>query len=248
MCQQCKSGKVLIDEGILDALILSSDLKPEDLHGLKTKAVKPQLTFKPDKDIGEGTATKEEWKYRQDLLNLLKDIHGDIKDVIESNDEALEKIADVDKLIDTFISDGQDLVNETIPQTWDDGTQQAIDTLNDIDDNKSNETITPDDTKLQLILQQQLFNIEDIGLKIRGRIRQFILIQAISTETTTTNKNKQIKKASPTPNSTWTECMRELHRLQPKLTETELRDQCEWDRSFVDAETNTDKNFNPNLV
>lgn len=241
MCQHCKSGNVLIDEGLLDALIISSDLKPEDLKGLKTKAVKPQLTFKPDEDIGEGTATKEEYAYRQQLLNLLKDLHSDVEDVIKNDDEPLEKIEDVDKLIDSFIDDGQDIVNETIQDTWDEGIEQAIDTLNDIDDDKNNDTINPDTDKLDLILQQQLFNIEDVGLKIRGRIRQFILVQAINQQPTTDTKNKTIKKASPTPNSTWTECMRELHRLQPKLTETELRDQCEWDRSFVDAESNIDK-------
>ncbi len=241
MCQYCKSNKVLVDEGLLDSLIIASNLKPEDLKELKKKAVKQRLTFTPDKDIGEGTATKEEYAYRQELLNLLEDLHGDVEDIIKNDDEPLDKIEDIDKLIDTFIEDGKDIVNETIQNTWDDGVDDATNTLNEIDDDKNTATINPDTSQLDLIIQQQLMNIEDIGLKLRGRLRQFILVQAINTQTITTTKNKAIKKASPTPSSTWTECMRELHKLQPQLSETELRDQCEWDRSFEDAEENMDK-------
>ena len=75
MCKHCQKGMVAIYEPILDALIQSSDLKPEDLKELVTKAVEEdKLTFKPDKNMGEGTPTEDELNYRQTLIDNLKDV------------------------------------------------------------------------------------------------------------------------------------------------------------------------------
>jgi hypothetical protein len=129
MCQHCKSGNVLIDEGLLDALIIGNikegNLKPEDLKGLKTKAVKPQLTFKPDKDIGEGTATKEELEYRKELLSLLEKLYEEINKFIWKKEDPIKKLDKIEKLIDKFVVNGQKLVEKSIPQILDEGIDEG---------------------------------------------------------------------------------------------------------------------------
>lgn len=247
MCEHCKtvaSKTVAIDEGILDVLIEKSGVTPTDLEGLKTKeAPTPKLTFEPNENIGEGGATSEELAYRQELLDLLKELYEDVNEIINQDKGPLDKIRRIDFLIDTFISDGQDIVNEVIPQTWDDGVDEAITTLEEIDDTEDFDTNEADTEKLDLILQQQLMNIEDIGLRLRGRIRQSILVNAIQRPLQEAQQqNKAItKKASKKYPASWTPCMIQIARRESNLTEDELREQCIWESGFIEAEENTDK-------
>jgi hypothetical protein len=246
MCQHRKSGNVMIDEGILDifldTLIKHQLIKPEDLENLKTKAVKDRLSFEADETIGEGSASEEELAYRQQLLDLLKELYDDVIDIINSNKEPLKKIKQIDNLIDIFIDEGQDIVNEVIPKTWDDGIDESIDTLNDIDDSEDYDTDNIDTSKRDLILQQQLMNIEDIGLRLRGRIRQSLLVTAIKThDEESTKKSKTIKQKAKKYPASYTPCMIQIAQEDPNLTEDELREICLWESGFAEAEENTDK-------
>jgi hypothetical protein len=244
MCQHCKSGNVLIDEGLLDALIISNikegNLKPEDLKGLKTKAVKPQLTFKPDKDIGEGTATKEELEYRKELLSLLEKLYEEINKFIWKKEAPIKKLDKIEKLIDKFVVNGQKLVEKSIPQIWDEGIDEGLNELEKIDSESEYKIDKIDDSKQGLIREQQTRNIRKIGNNLLGRLEQLILINTINENKAPSKQKKSIQKAVPTSN--WTECMRQLNKEDSTLTVDELRDYCEsYESAFNEAQNNTDK-------
>lgn len=73
-----------IDEGIFDALLLSSHLTVEDLKGFNFKQATGKPTFKPDKTKGEGKPSKNELDYRSILMTPFKEPTKQIKDEITS--------------------------------------------------------------------------------------------------------------------------------------------------------------------
>lgn len=244
MCISCQNqDKVRINKNILDTLIIAADLTIDDFKtlGLIPLEKKAELDFQPNKNLGEGQATPEELKYREDLLKLTEQLYKDTTKVLNSNSTPDEQIKEINKLIDTFISEGQDLVNTSLPETWDKGVNDGIKELKNIDNKKSYNTKKIQTNKLDLILQQQLFNIEDIGLKLRGRLRQFILINAIQEPNDTSVEKSIILKATPT--SKWTKCMLQMHTRYPHMSEEELRTECEKEiePAFQDVQDNIDK-------
>jgi len=243
MCQHCKDNTVRVDEKILDALIISSNLKPEDLTGLKQKTATPLSApdFKPDTMIGEGEPTKDEIEYREALLDLLRKLYDKINKIIFTDKDPSKKVDNIDKPVQSFIKDGQKLVDKHIPRIWNDGIDEGIRTLEKIDKDNEYDPDKIDTFKLELILLQQKLNIRKIGLNLRGRIEQHILIKAIQQhKKQSTSEQKSIIKANPTSN--WTECMRELHKIEPDLTEDELRDWCgDYVGAWGEAQGNTDK-------
>jgi len=207
------------------------------LEKLKSeKAEPPKLNFKPNENLGEGQAGEEELEYRQSLLDLLANLHNSINKVIFTDKTHLDKIKLIDKLINSFISDGQELADETIPKTWDDGVKEGIKQLKKLNSKNKYNIKSIDTTKKELIHQQQHLNIQKIGINLK----LFILINFINDHKTPTKSKKSVDKATPKP--TWTECMRQLNKEDPSLTEEELIEWCdEWNSGFIDAQNNLDK-------
>lgn len=197
-----------------------------------------QPTFKPDETKGEGQASEGELKYRQDLLNLLEPVYNDNKKTVNSNDTYDKKIEKIENRLDKFVTDGKKLINTTVNSTWNKSVNNGIGILKKIDKNKSYPTKNISTYKRDLILLQQEKNIESIASKIKGNLTNLILIKAIQSDDTSSKKTVQTIKASPIPNSTWTQCMRDLHKEEPDLSEQELRERCSYDSIFNDAQNN----------
>src|SRR5574343_1512076 len=137
------------------------------------------LTFKPDKLMGEGEATPEELAYRQDLLDLLGRLYKVVGKRFKTITNPSDLIRKIDSDVNDFIAEGQQVVLNHIPKTWNNSQEQGMQTLKRLDGKKKfDETKIATDQK-DLIIQQQQMNIEDIGLRLRGRLRQTININAI---------------------------------------------------------------------
>jgi hypothetical protein len=201
------------------------------------------LTFKPDLSMGEGVPTPEEVQYRQDLLKLAKDLYKKIEGTINQNLPVNDKIRKIDAYINDFILEGQKVVLQHIPRTWNNAEKEGMRKLESLAPEKDFQEKKINTSPKDLIIQQQQMNIEDIGLKLRGRIRQYLNIKAIKTEDKTpSHLTNTLTNAVPT--SKWTRCMIDLSQTDPSLTEQELREACEereWESYFGDVENSTDK-------
>lgn len=244
MCELCKSqDTVRINKNILDTLIIAADLTIDDFKtlGLIPLEKKATLDFKPNENLGEGKATPEELKYRQEILDLGDEFLKGTDKVINSKSSPTQQLEEIDKLANTYITDGQKLIKSKLPDEWDNTTDEGIKILKKLDSKKKYNPKKIETIKKDLILQHSLFNIEDIGLKARGRLRQYILLNAIQSPNDTSLEKSIITKATSTSN--WTPCMIQLHRTQPELSEQELRDECnqQWQNAFTDLQDNSDK-------
>lgn len=219
-----------------------NDLSNFYVQTLINSAQKP-LTFEPDLNLGEGGATDEEIIYRQELLDLAQTLYKNIESTININQQVNDKIRKIDSYINDFILEGQKAVLKHIPRTWNDGINEGLTTLEEIAPEKKFTEDKIIDTTKDLIIQQQQMNIEDIGLKLRGRIRQYLNIQAIrKNDKTPSHLTNTLTNATPT--SKWTRCMIDLAQTDPGLTEEELRELCEdreWESYFEDVQDNIDK-------
>jgi hypothetical protein len=206
-------------------------------HGFNvvTKAPGDVPDFKPNKNLGEGEAPENEIKYRQTLLDLLNQLYDDTKDLKSVND-----LDEIDDLINQFITDCNQLIDDSITSQWNNGVKEGLSELKGINNKKKFNTDNIDTTKKALIIQQQQCNIEDIAFKLRGKLRQSIMITAIKQpyKQTSTKTDNVTKAKYP---STWTQCMIQLFKKNPKLTEDELYFECERTTAFNDAQQNTDK-------
>jgi len=134
--------------------------------------------FKPDLSIGEGVASKSEVNYRETLLSNLESVYKDFQKIKKSNDSADDKISEVDKIIDTFILDSQSDVNKELTDSYKDGATLANTRLKKI--GAVSDAIIPGEPEsLQNIIKQQSDNVEDVGLVLRGRLRQIIRLDAV---------------------------------------------------------------------
>ncbi len=200
------------------------------------------LNFKPDLEMGEGTPTPEEVEYRQALLDLANRLYKVVKGRFKTITNTQDLIRKIDNDINDFILEGQKVVLQYIPQSWNQSQEEGMSKLEKIGKSKQFDESKIDDNKRDLIIQQQQANVEDIGLRLRGRIRQYIYIKDVQD-----NKNVQTLLNSLTnatyPKS-WTKCMIEEYKADPTLTEEELRNICEgteWEDEFQDVQDNLDK-------
>lgn len=101
MCEVCKNLK---DKAVIDKDLYYSLLN----ENISQKANTDDPNFKADKEMGEGKATKDELKYRQDLQNLIKEVWK-IRDKPEStikekiNDLFIKEDSEAKQLAEDFI-------------------------------------------------------------------------------------------------------------------------------------------------
>lgn len=181
MCEYCETkGMIGIDEPILDALIIASGLTADDIKklNLQKKIAKPvKPTYKPNPNLGEGAASKENLAYRQELMNLDKELDKKTGSIIKSKDTPLERIKAIDTTIDDTIQKAQNLVEKRIKKAYMDGGNQLYIKLKKYGAKKPKIPANPE--RLEFIILQQKYNIEDKYLKLRGRLRQVIMVKAV---------------------------------------------------------------------
>lgn len=147
MCEVCSNlkGKAVLDK----------DLYYEGLEMITSmKANTNEPDFKVDANMGEGTASKDELKYRQELQDLLESLWKEVK---TADDE------DIADMINTFIEDGQTIAEEYITKIYDKNVDIALDKLEEIGiKTKPPETSEAKDA----LLAWQLFAVERIGRQL----------------------------------------------------------------------------------
>ncbi len=152
MCDVCNNLK---GKAVLDKDIYYEGL--EIITSMKANTNEP--TFKVDKDMGEGTASKDELKYRQELQDLLESLWKEVK---TADDE------DIPDMINTFIEEGQTIAEEYINKIYDKNVEIALDKLEEIGiKTKAPKTSKPKDA----LLAWQLFAVERIGRQLELDIK-----------------------------------------------------------------------------
>lgn len=203
-----------------------------------------RLDFKPDTSMGEGKATPEELEYREALLDLVGRLFKVIGKTMKQDLNLTDKIKKVDLDINDFIMEGQKTVIQYIPETWNAGVDEGLSILQKIGKSKDIRKDKVQTEQRDLVIQQQQMNIEDIGLRLRGRLRQRLNIAAIrgNKNKIPSHLNNTLINAAYPPG--WTRCMIEMHREDSGLSEDMLRELClemDWMDDFNDTQTNTDK-------
>lgn len=161
-------GMIAIDKDLYQALLRDSGL---------VKAV-DEPDFTPNEDLGEGAVSEMEFTYRKELLATLALIYPAISKIINGNRDVEEKITKVDEYIDQFTTNAQKIATNHTTSTWTAAVTSANSQVKAKTD-KFKSTATPDTARLDIIQTQQLNNVEDIALTMRGRIRQGLLIAEV---------------------------------------------------------------------
>lgn len=157
MCDSCQElekelkGKAVLDKDFYHSLLFDA--------GVITKAATPGApNFKVDKNIGEGIATKEEVKYRQDLKNLIKKV-WDGKD--DLNDSEVKEL--IDKLFIDEHSEGKELAESFITFTYTKNAETMIRKLKKL---KINKKMPKKSDVLDALVDWQCFAVEKIGVML----------------------------------------------------------------------------------
>ena len=161
-----------VDEDFLDNLLLT--VMPE-----LEKTVKDEpLTFEPDKNLGEGKASKRNLDNRQLLLTCLKDtVYNPMNVMLKKDITRDERITETDGFIDDYINEGQILIEDILTKSWNIGVNESETYLKAAakkQDVKYKAKIPDNPEQLQQIIAMGKHNIEDYGLVLRGRLRSAI--------------------------------------------------------------------------
>ncbi len=201
----------------------------ETLNSLQ-EAARDTPTFKPNPELGEGKPTQQNLDHRQDLLDFLSDLYEELRKVIESDSTADDKNQQIDTSINKFISTLQNENTKAINGRWDDGWSLMNGYLEKAKVKISKPIARP--SRLQSILRQQNQNIEDLALRLRGRLRQIVNLADIRSYYQQEKPFKQslcYLKQDVQPQSDWSACMLALHKKYPDMSVDELKEHCDED-------------------
>jgi len=163
MCDRCQEleeelkGKVLSDKDFFHSLLYDA--------GIISKAADPGTpNFKANKNLGEGTASKDELRYRQALQDLLQKLYKNVKEVDTSRDE--DKVeSEINTLITEFIEEGQTIAAEHVNLIYDKNLELAIKKLKKL--GIKNPKVPKSQPTREALLAWQKFSIEKIGTTIQ---------------------------------------------------------------------------------
>ncbi|MCE7700030.1 MAG: hypothetical protein K8E24_014805 [Methanobacterium paludis] len=134
------------------------------------------ISFKPNKNLGEAPSSKDVMKYRQDLLNTVKNyLYKKAKPVLDSDKTDDEKVTEIDKIVDDYIAKAQKVAADKIEETYTNGAVVANKKLRKL--GAKNAIIPANTPRLQCIVQLQKESIEDRALIVRGRLRLAIRLK-----------------------------------------------------------------------
>ncbi|BDZ68588.1 hypothetical protein [Methanobacterium ferruginis] len=170
MCDRCQAlekelqtlkkeleGKPVLDMDFYHSLLYDA--------GIITKAVEPgKPSFKTNKKLGEGEASKDELKYRQELQNLLKELYEDVNSVDTTRDEETVE-SEINEFIENFIKEGQALAGKHINHIYDKNLQNAIKKLKKL--GIKNPKVPKSQPARDALLNWQQFAIVKIGTQIQ---------------------------------------------------------------------------------
>jgi hypothetical protein len=138
-------------------------LMPLLLNAVNETATKPD--FKADPNIWEGKASKEELKYRQDLLDQLNLLYKATGKVSKSDISVDDKHRKIDLLVTDYISKAQEIAKNHLNNVYNNKFEEANQKIEDIG-LKPVETEEPSDILTKLVAYQ-MFAIEKAANKLR---------------------------------------------------------------------------------
>lgn len=145
---------------LLDEMINATDHALKQLnhlnhpHDTATKANTNPPNFKVNPKLGEGKATQDELKYRQDLQDLIKKYSEEVQDVEDS---------EIHKLTENFIKEGQPIAEAFINKIFDKNAEAIIKKLKKLGIKKK----SPKDSEVKkALINWQLFAIEKMGIEL----------------------------------------------------------------------------------
>lgn len=98
--------------------------KANNNHTILNQSSAP--TLKPNPNLGEGKASKEETDFRQYLLDFLEPILDKFNEIVNNSSDVTDKISTVDTFINTFTTSAQHLVTTIITERYNDGYERII--------------------------------------------------------------------------------------------------------------------------
>lgn len=255
-CKECNHLKesVIVEKNFFEWMLVKSDLVNNGVEAIQKYMEVMDIhkeigvSYKPNLNIGEGIPSNQEVQYRQILLNYLQEIDLKFRKLRQTNADPDNKISEIDGLIETAKNNLQKFIQSKLKQRFDDGTSRMGGYAKKAGVNQTdiNKAIATTKDRWNSILRQQLMNIEDILLTLRGRLRQIINIDDVfsyyrNKDENATKKEHLIKETYP---ADWNQCMIDLHKKNPKLDEDQLREECnmeeETDSAFTNAKNKTD--------
>jgi hypothetical protein len=157
MCNNC-GKKVTVDEDLLDSLIMATEMTLEDFLDLDLKQTTDEPTFKINKKMGEGEATKPEKEYRQSLQDLIKQV-WDKQDKL--NDSKLKNL--IDNLFVDMDSEGKELATDFINEVYTTNAETMVKKLKELGIKKK---IPKTSTVLDALITWQCFAVEKMGVEL----------------------------------------------------------------------------------
>lgn len=158
-CGCSDDNKVLVDGDLFDAMVVELE------DTLQINSTNPP-SFKPNKDLGEGIASKRELEIRGKILSYLEELYKYVDSILQSDISYLNKKQLINKSVVAFIQDAQSSVKKEIEKSYNDGKKLGESKLKELD-LKVEKT---DDLILEILIQQQLDNIEALGMEIKYKL------------------------------------------------------------------------------
>jgi hypothetical protein len=166
----------LVDGAIneLESIKESEENPSSHKHHLSTKA---DLSFKPNKNLGEGNASERNLAYRQDILTILKEtVYLPIQKMLKKNLEPEEEIKFIDGCIEDYIDKGSAMIEKGLTKSYQQGVDEANKNMKEAAKKQKfvYKATTPDKKYLNQIIAIQKRTLEDKALVLRGRLRSAI--------------------------------------------------------------------------
>lgn len=175
MCEHCEGMIAINDNDFEDLLELA--LQNQGLN----QAVTSKPTFKPNKNLGEGTASKDEIDYRTELIAVLALLYPSISKIVKNEQLSTDKkIVQITNLINTRVSDKQSVVSTYTKQIFDNAVTTANTNLKKIKSDIKKQI--PSNNKLIPIQDQQNGNLNAIGNTLTARISEGLREQDVNAE------------------------------------------------------------------
>lgn len=121
-------------------------------------------TFKPNEDLGEGIATKEELNYRTDLIGLLPTSYNALIDLAKDNTITTSQV----KQETNSITNNKQIINNNLHDMFNPAVDKANTNLQNL--KLDIKTITPPLSTLNSLQNQQQYNLQNISSTINDKI------------------------------------------------------------------------------
>ena len=164
-----------IDDNIFESIVVMSGLTVEDIKslGLKQSTSTDKPTLKPNPNLGEGTASKDETDYRKALIGILGLLYVPISKIVKDDKlDASTKVDKINTLVDYEFKDGSTIIKGNIKSIFDNAVTNANNKLKDL--KKDIPLQTPNPNFIKPVITEQSANLDDIANSLKSKLADSI--------------------------------------------------------------------------